>query len=101
MGLFRRKKEARQHEGQEGRTSIGASRSRDLQGWSPVITAKVVVTYFFVVAAVCVALGVPVLVASLGIVQYSVRYDDQGPMAGLGNQARAGLRLGRSVHSCT
>ena len=100
MGLFRRKKET-------GSTNDERSHfhrrfaQQDLQGWSPVITAKVVVTYFFVVAAVCVALGVPVLVASLGIVQYSVRYDDQGPMAGLGNQARPSLCSGRGAYSCT
>ena len=90
MGLFRRKKEAGSANGEKAHFHHRFAQ-QDLQGWSPVITAKVVVIYFFVVAAVCVALGVPVLVASLGIVQYSVRYDDQGPMAGLGNQARPSL----------
>ncbi|KAK9822809.1 hypothetical protein WJX81_001548 [Elliptochloris bilobata] len=94
MGLFRRKKEA----GTEEKSHFyHRFAQQELAGWSPVITAKVVVIYFFVVAAVCVALGVPVLVASLGIVQYSVRYDDQGPMAGFNDQARHNLAAARSA----
>ncbi len=80
MAILQRKK--KQVEDGEGKSHFyHRFAQQELAGWSPVVTAKAVVIYFFVVAAVCVALGVPVLIASLGIVQYSVRYDDQGPMA--------------------
>ena len=34
------------------------------------------------------AAGIPILIASLNITEYSVRYDDAGPMAGLSSEAR-------------
>ena len=90
FSLFRRKK--KEGAGQEKSHFYHRFAQQELAGWSPVITAKVVVIYFFAVACVCVALGVPVLVASLGVVQYTVRYDDQGnDMAGISDQARTSV----------
>jgi hypothetical protein len=59
---------------------------QDLRGWSPIITGNVVVVYFFIIAVVCLALGIPILKAQLGVHQYVVRYDNTGPMAGLSSE---------------
>lgn len=45
------------------------------------------VLYFFCVSLVCTALGVPILLASLSVKEYSVRYDNAGDFAGLGRTA--------------
>ena len=39
--------------------------------------------FFLAVGTLLLALGIPILVAALGVKEYSVRYDDAGPMAGL------------------
>ena len=99
FSLFRRKK--KEGAGQEKSHFYHRFAQQELAGWSPVITAKVVVIYFFAVACVCVALGVPVLVASLGVVQYTVRYDDQGnDMAGISDQVRTSVDLGFTPVLC-
>ena len=36
--------------------------------------------------AVCIALGVPILIASLGVVEVKQRYDNAGSLAGLSYQ---------------
>ena len=54
-----------------------------LPGWAPVLTASAVVIYFFCVSVFCIALGVPILIASLDVKEVSVRYDNQGPFASL------------------
>ena len=100
MGILQRKKKQADGEGKSHFYHRFAQ--QELAGWSPVVTAKAVVIYFFVVAAVCVALGVPVLIASLGIVQYSVRYDDQGDiMAGHSDQARPPRTTALAAQACS
>lgn len=47
--------------------------------------------YFLASTAVCLALGIPILLASLNVKVYSVRYDDSGPMYNLTGDERAQL----------
>lgn len=49
---------------------------QQLPGWAPILTANWVVLYFLAVTAVCLAIGIPVLIASINIKEYSVRYDN-------------------------
>jgi hypothetical protein len=60
--------------------------------WGP---GRVVVLYFLASTAVCLALGIPILLASLSVKVYSVRYDDSGPMRGLDSDQRAQLLYAR------
>ena len=53
-----------------------------LPGWAPILTANGVIAYFAVTCVICIAIGVPVLIASLDIEQQSVRYDSLGPFTG-------------------
>ena len=55
---------------------------QELWGWSPIITGNVVVIYFLLVAVVCIALGVPILVASIQVKEVKARYDNTGSMSG-------------------
>ena len=92
MGLFRRRREGEgQPEGQpEGEGQPPAKKKgyhkrfaqQELWGWSPIITGNVVVVYFFAAGVLCLALGVPILLASLRIVEVKARYDNAGVMAG-------------------
>ena len=52
-------------------------------------------TQLFLVAAgtLLLALGIPILVAALNVREYSVQYDDAGPMAGLTNDERQAALL--------
>ena len=61
---------------------------QELKGWSPILKGKAVVLYLVGVAVLLLALGIPILTASTGIVEYSVRYDDQGPLASLNSTER-------------
>ena len=54
-----------------------------LKGWRPILCAHNAEIFFLSVGTLLLALGIPILVASLGVREYSVRYDDAGPMAGL------------------
>lgn len=56
-----------------------------------VALGRVVVLYFLASTAVCLALGIPILLASLDVKVYSVRYDDSGPMRELDSDQRAQL----------
>ena len=47
-----------------------------------------VVAYLFITAIVCFALGLPILLASTGLSQYHVRYDDVGSFASQTSQQR-------------
>ena len=64
---------------------------QELKGWSPIITGNVVVIYFFLVTLLCIALGIPILKASTDVVQFKVRYDDTGAMAGKTSAQQQGL----------
>jgi hypothetical protein len=90
---------AEQHEQhpEQGRKKKKKSRfyrrfaQQDLRGWSPIISANGVVLYFLLVSVLCIALGIPVLLASLHVTEYKVRYDNTGPMAGLSPAAQQAL----------
>lgn len=60
-----------------------------------VVAGRVVVLYFLASTAVCLALGIPILLASLNVKVYSVRYDDSGPMRNLTGTERAQLLYAR------
>ena len=64
---------------------------QNLPGWAPILTANWVVLYFFCVCVFCIALGVPILTASLGVKEYSVRYDNVGPFAQLSRDQQQNL----------
>lgn len=53
-----------------------------LPGWAPIVTANGVVLYFLIATIVCVAIGVPVLIASINIEQFDIRYDRLSPFTG-------------------
>ena len=74
---------------------------QELRGWSPVITADAVVIYFFLVSIVCLALGIPILLASLHVVEYKARYDNTGPMAGLTSQQQQDLLMQQGGNGLT
>ena len=89
LRCFRRRREPEEPQEQgEGQT---AERKRsgwylrfarqELKGWSPILKGRAVVLYLVAVAVILIALGVPILLASTRIVEYSVRYDTLGPMA--------------------
>lgn len=64
---------------------------QELKGWSPIITGNVVVIYFFLVTLLCIALGIPILKASMDVVEFKVRYDNTGAMAGKTPAQQQGL----------
>lgn len=64
---------------------------QELRGWSPIITATGVVVYFFAVGVVMLALGIPILLASLGVKEVKSRYDNAGIMATATNAARLAI----------
>ena len=47
------------------------------------LAAKGVLIFNLLATAVCIALGVPILIASLGVVEVKQRYDNAGSLAGL------------------
>jgi hypothetical protein len=92
--MFRRKNKddeqsTANHDGMDSAPS-GKKKSRfyqrfaqqELWGWSPIITGNVVVIYFLLVAVVCIALGVPILLASIQVKEVKLRYDNTGIMQG-------------------
>jgi len=44
--------------------------------------------FFLAVGVILLAMGIPILVASLNVKAYSARYDDAGPMAPLTSEQR-------------
>ncbi|CAL5228440.1 g11575 [Coccomyxa viridis] len=71
---------------------------QQLWGWSPIITGNVVVIYFLLVAVVCIALGVPILVAAINVKEVKARYDNAGPMSGLSSGQAETTILGGNVN---
>lgn len=71
---------------------------QELWGWSPIITGNVVVIYFLLVAVVCIALGVPILVASIGVKELTARYDNTGVMSGKSSGEAETLLLAGNVN---
>lgn len=54
-----------------------------LKGWRPILSAHNAELFFFSMGALLIALGIPILIAALGVKEYSVRYDNAGQFAGL------------------
>lgn len=59
---------------------------QQLRGWRPILSAHNAELFLLAAGTLLLALGIPILVASLGVKEYSVRYDDAGPMAGLSKE---------------
>eukprot|EP00887_Chlorella_sp_A99_P001274 scaffold14.g1274.t1 len=59
-----------------------------LAGYRPVLTATAAKLYFLASAVLCIALGVPILVGSLNVVEVRVPYAFAGPFAGLTSAER-------------
>ena len=93
---FRRRRETEVEEEGEGQTAEKKRSGwylrfarQELRGWSPILKGKAVELYLLGAAILLIAFGVPILTASTGIVEYSRRYDDQGPLlAGLNSTQR-------------
>lgn len=51
---------------------------QELKGYSPIITGNRVLAFFIVATIVLIPLGAAILAASLGVVEYKVRYDNVG-----------------------
>lgn len=47
-----------------------------LRAWQPVPTLTKTIIMFFILAAIFLGLGIPMLVLSTNILQYNLRYDD-------------------------
>ncbi|KAK9827474.1 hypothetical protein WJX74_004545 [Apatococcus lobatus] len=55
---------------------------QELKGWAPIITGNAVVIYFLVMGILLLALGIPILVGSHGVKEFTANYDDIGQLAG-------------------
>ena len=104
--MFRRKQKndersTTNHDGTDNATGGKKKKSKfyqrfaqqELSGWSPIITGNVVVIYFALVCIVCIALGVPILLASIGVKEVTVRYDNAGVMEGHSSGAAESLLM--------
>ena len=56
---------------------------QQLKGWRPILSAHNAEIFFLAVGTLLIGLGIPILIAALGVKEYSVRYDNAGQMAGL------------------
>ncbi|KAL4437762.1 hypothetical protein ABPG77_005674 [Micractinium sp. CCAP 211/92] len=61
------------------------------KGWRPILTPHNAELFFVACAALLIALGVPILIASLNVVEYRVPYAFEGPFAGQDPGARQAL----------
>ncbi len=55
---------------------------QELSGYSPIMTGNRVLAFFFLATLILIPLGGAILGASLGVVEYKVRYDNVGSLAG-------------------
>ena len=62
-----------------------------LRGYRPIINPSHVVVFFALAGAYLVGVGVPILLATLDVVMYSIRYDDAGTLQNYTAAERAGL----------
>ena len=54
---------------------------QELKGWAPIITGNAVVIYFLCMGILLLALGIPILVGSHDVKEFSVNYDNVGGLA--------------------
>lgn len=59
-----------------------------LRGYRPVFRARTAEIFFFLAGTLLLALGIPILIASVNIQEIKTRYDDKGLMENLTNSAR-------------
>lgn len=62
-----------------------------LRGWSPILHVKNALYYFIAVGVFCLAVGIPLLVASLNVVRYSVEYGMAPPFGSLDSESQQQL----------
>lgn len=62
-----------------------------LRGYRPIINPSHVVIFFALAGAYLVGVGVPILLATMDVVTYSVRYDDAGTLKNFTQEERAKL----------
>jgi hypothetical protein len=62
-----------------------------LRGYRPIMTPSQVIVFFALAGAYLIGVGVPILLATLDVVTYTVRYDDAGTLANFTSQERASL----------
>ena len=62
---------------------------QQLRGWKPILSANEALLFFSIAGTILLGLGIPILVASLNVVEYQIRYDDAGQLAPLSNEDRA------------
>lgn len=55
---------------------------QELTGYSPIMTGNRVLAFFLLATLILIPLGAAILAASLGVVEYKVRYDNIGSLAG-------------------
>lgn len=61
------------------------------KGWRPILSPHKTELFFLGCGALLIALGVPILIASLNVVEYRVPYAFEGPFAGKDADARQAL----------
>ena len=62
-----------------------------LQGYRPIMNPSHVVIFFALAGAYLIGVGVPILLATMDVVTYSVRYDNAGTLQGYTQEERAKL----------
>lgn len=64
---------------------------QQFQGWRPILNVSSAQMFFVSAGIFCIALGIPILTASLTVINYEARYDDTGAFQGLSNDAAQAL----------
>lgn len=62
------------------------------QGWRPILNVASAQIFFLSAGVFCIALGIPILTASLTVTEYTVRYDNAGQFAGTSDRDTGGQR---------
>jgi hypothetical protein len=64
---------------------------QQLRGYRPILTASLAMVFFAVAGSIQLGIGIPILLASIDVVQYRVRYDNAGTLANFTSEERAML----------
>lgn len=64
------------------------------KGWRPILTARGAELFFSACGVLLLALGIPILIASLNVVEYKVPYGFEGPFADIDSTQRQELLWG-------